>query len=40
MVFTPGETRVGALVKDRSCFVRVDAFNETGITEGSCVKLN
>ena len=40
MVFTPGETRVGALVKGRSCFVRVDAFNEAGITEGSCVKLN
>ena len=40
MVFAPGETRVGALVKGRSCFVRVDAFNETGITEGSCVKLN
>ena len=34
MVFTPGETRVGALVKGRSYFVRVDAFNENGITEG------
>ena len=34
MVFAPGETRVGALVKGRSYFVRVDAFNENGITEG------
>jgi hypothetical protein len=34
MVFQPGETRVGALVKGRSYFVRVDAFNENGITEG------
>ena len=35
MVFAPGETRVGALVKDRSYFVRVDVFNENGITEGA-----
>lgn len=34
MVFAPGETRVGALVKGRSYFIRVDAFNENGITEG------
>ena len=40
MVFKPGETRVGALVKGRAYFIRVDAFNENGITEGSCVKLN
>lgn len=40
MVFTPGEIRVGALVKGRDYFVRVNAFNEAGITEGSCVKLN
>ena len=31
--------RVGALVKDREYYVRVDAFNEQGITEGICSKL-
>ena len=39
MVFTAGSHRVGALIKDRDYFVRVDAFNENGITEGACVKL-
>ena len=39
MVFAPGETRVGALVKGRSYFVRVDAFNENGITEGAVMAL-
>ena len=39
MVFTAGSHRVGALIKDREYFVRVDAFNENGITEGVCVKL-
>ncbi len=33
------EQRVGALVKGREYFVRVDAFNENGITEGKAVKL-
>ncbi len=33
------EQRVGALVKDREYYVRVDAFNENGITEGNTVKL-
>ena len=39
MVFTAGSHRVGELIKDREYFVRVDAFNENGITEGICVKL-
>ena len=39
MVFTPGEHRVGALIKGRQYFVRVDVFNENGITEGACVQL-
>lgn len=26
---------IGALIKDQSCYVRVDAFNENGITEGT-----
>lgn len=38
MVFKP-EQRIGALVKGRNYYVRVDAFNENGITEGVCVKL-
>lgn len=33
------EQRVGALVKGREYYVRVDAFNENGITEGNVVKL-
>lgn len=33
------EQRVGALVKGREYYVRVDAFNESGITEGSLMKL-
>ena len=40
MVFNAGEHRIGALVKGRGYFVRVDAFNEAGITEGACIKLN
>ena len=39
MVFHSGEQRVGALIAGREYFVRVDAFNENGITEGTCVKL-
>ena len=39
MVFHPGELRIGALIKDREYYVRVDAFNECGITEGSWIKL-
>jgi len=39
MVFRPGEQRIGALIKGRNYFVRVDAFNENGITEGTCRKL-
>ena len=40
MVFAPGEKRVGALIKDREYFVRVDAFNDTGITHGKTVRLS
>ena len=39
MVFAAGEHRLGALIKGREYFARVDAFNENGITEGKCVKL-
>ena len=39
MVFTPGAHRVGALIRGRAYCVRVDAFNENGITEGICVML-
>ena len=37
MVFSAGEKRIGALVKGCHYFVRVDAFNENGITEGKCI---
>jgi hypothetical protein len=40
MVFRSGEKRIGALIKDRTYFVRVDAFNENGVTEGACIKLS
>ncbi len=39
MVFQPGIRHVGALIRGREYHVRVDAFNENGITEGICVKL-
>ena len=39
MVFAPGPRRVGALIRGREYYVRVDAFNESGITEGTCIKL-
>ena len=39
MVFSDEPKRVGALIKDRSYYVRVDAFNENGITEGVCRKM-
>lgn len=39
MAFAPGAKRVGALIKGREYYVRVDAFNENGIQEGTCVKL-
>lgn len=39
MTFTPGKIRVGALIRGRAYCVRVDAFNESGITCGTCVNL-
>ncbi len=39
MVFRSGPQRVGALIKGREYYVRVDAFNENGITEGEAEKL-
>lgn len=33
------EKRIGALVKGRNYFVRVDAYNESGITKGKVIKL-
>ena len=38
MIFQP-EQRIGALIKGRDYYVRVDAFNENGITEGTCIAL-
>ena len=39
MIFKAGEQRVGALIKGRKYFVRVDAFSENGITEGRLTAL-
>lgn len=34
MVFGSNEVTIGALIKGEPLYVRVDSFNETGITEG------
>jgi len=39
MVFAAGPRRIGALVKGREYYIRVDVFNENGITTGECIKL-
>ncbi len=39
MVFGAEHTRVGALNRGQACYVRVDAFNEAGITHGALVRL-
>lgn len=39
MVFGKNEANLGALVKGQSLYVRVDAFNEAGITEGNVYKV-
>ena len=40
MVFASGSHRIGALIKGRDYYVRVDAFNENGITQGNCIQLD
>ncbi|MBR4165104.1 MAG: family 43 glycosylhydrolase [Lachnospiraceae bacterium] len=40
MLFSAGDQRIGALIKGRAYYVRVDAFNDTGITEGKTIRLN
>ena len=40
MVFAAGSHRIGALIKGSEYYVRVDAFNEKGFTEGACIKLS
>lgn len=39
MVFEAQEKRIGALIKGNRYYVRVDAFNENGITKGVCTEL-
>lgn len=39
MVYGKNEVNIGALVKGQSLYVRVDAFNEAGITEGDVYKV-
>ena len=33
------DKHIGALVKGQACYVRVDAFNENGITVGEAIRL-
>jgi len=40
MVFGKHKQHIGALVKDEKVFVRVDSFNEAGITEGDVQEVN
>ncbi|MCM8711706.1 hypothetical protein M2651_11835 [Clostridium sp. SYSU_GA19001] len=40
MVFSSNEVKIGALIKGEPVYVRVDTFNEKGITEGDVCKLN
>lgn len=37
MVFDQNEVKIGALIKDEPVYIRVDAFNEVGITEGEVI---
>ena len=39
MIFGKKEQKIGALIKGTDYFVRVDAFNENGITEGKVIAL-
>ena len=39
LVYKAGKHRIGALIEGREYYIRVDAFNENGITEGVCKKL-
>jgi len=39
MVFSNNEVNIGALIKGHSVYVRVDTFNEKGITEGDVCKV-
>jgi len=39
MVFGKNSQKIGALIKDEEVYVRVDAFNETGIIEGKIIKV-
>ena len=34
-----GSVEIGGLIKDQSLFLRVDAFNESGITRGDTIKV-
>ena len=39
MVFKKNAQRISALIKDEPTYFRIDAFNESGITEGKVIKL-
>jgi hypothetical protein len=40
MVFGAAEKKIGALMKGEPVWVRVDAFNEAGVTEGEVFPLD
>ncbi|MNC40997.1 hypothetical protein D3C75_897430 [compost metagenome] len=39
LVYGDNRVTIGALVKGQSVYIRVDAFNEMGITEGDVYKV-
>ena len=40
IVFGKNEIKIGALIKGEPVYVRVDTFNEVGITEGEVIEVN
>ena len=40
MVFGKHKQSIGALIKGQPVYVRIDVFNEVGITEGEVIKVN
>jgi hypothetical protein len=38
MIFDKNEIKIGAMIKGQAVYVRVDTFNEKGITEGEIIK--
>lgn len=40
MVFGKTKQKIGALIKGEPVYLRIDTFNESGITEGQIIKVD